>query len=137
MQRRRGSSSNSAGNDRPQRNFSIHGVVAAVCILLICCTSAPAFCATLDLGIQKKIQAATFEVVIPKPLDDPLTYEKPLPLELLPYQFRNDKYFSVGTAFALGGGRYATAGHVLALSVGGLWTAPALRDARSRASVFR
>jgi serine protease Do len=84
--------------------------------------------ATLDAAVQKKVQAATFEVVLPKPVDDPLTYEKALPLELLPYQFRTDKYFSVGTAFAIGGGHYVTAGHVLAIAIGGLWGAPALRD---------
>jgi serine protease Do len=76
-----------------------------------------------------KIQAATFEVVAAKPVNDPLTYEKPLPLELLPFQERNDKYFSIGTAFAIGNNRYVTAGHVLQIGIGSLWGPPALRDA--------
>ncbi|MBB5358112.1 hypothetical protein HDE76_001318 [Rhodanobacter sp. ANJX3] len=89
----------------------------------------PSLAASLDPGMLQKVQAATFEVVIPKPVDDPLTYEKALPLDLLPYQFRNDKYLSIGTAFALGGNRYVTAAHVINLGVGSLMGAPALRDA--------
>ena len=88
--------------------------------------------ATLDPAVLPRVQGATFEVVIPKPEADPLTYEKPLPLDLLPFQERNDKYTSVGTAFALDGQRYVTAGHVLALGIGSLTGEPALRDAGGR-----
>ena len=90
---------------------------------------APAHAASLDVAVLPGIQAATFEVVAAKPLTDPLTYEKPLPLELLPFQERNDAYFSMGTAFALGNNRYVTAGHVLQIGIGSLWGPPALRDA--------
>ncbi|GLQ96934.1 S1 family peptidase [Dyella mobilis] len=85
--------------------------------------------ASPDPSLVAKINAATFEVVIPRATDDPLSYEKPLPLDLLPYQERTDKYFSVGTAFALGNNRYITAGHVLMVAVGDLTGPPALRDA--------
>jgi hypothetical protein len=88
--------------------------------------------ATLDPAVLPKIQAATFEVVQAKPATDPLSYEKPLPLDLLPYQERTDKYYSIGTAFALGHNRYVTAGHVLLAGVGGLWGPPELRDAGGR-----
>jgi serine protease Do len=84
--------------------------------------------ASLDAALLPKIQAATFEVVQAKPTTDPLTYEKPLPLDLLPYQERTDKYYSIGTAFAIGHGRYVTAGHVLMAGQGSLWGAPELRD---------
>ena len=86
----------------------------------------------LDAATQQKIRAATFEVVMLKPVDDPLTYEKPLPLELLPFQFRNDKYFSVGTAFAMGNHRFATAAHVFGLGIDSQWGAPALRDGNGK-----
>ncbi|MEO7072569.1 MAG: serine protease [Rhodanobacter sp.] len=85
--------------------------------------------ASLDPALLPKIQAATFEVVQAKPVDDPLTYERPLPLDVLPYQQRTDKYHSIGTAFALGNNRFVTAGHVLLAGVGSLWGAPELRDA--------
>jgi len=90
---------------------------------------AAAHAASLDPVVLPKIQSATFEVVAAKPLSDPLTYEKPLPLELLPYQERNDKYNSIGTAFAIGNHRYVTAGHVLLAGVGSLWGPLSLRDA--------
>src|SRR3546814_12656220 len=73
-------------------------------------------------------RSATFEVVAAKPVDDPLSYEKPLPLDLLPFQQRNDKYYSIGTAFSIGGGRYVTAAHVLMTGANSLWGPPALRD---------
>jgi len=85
--------------------------------------------ASLDPALLPKIQSATFEVVQAKPTSDPLSYEKPLPLELLPYQERTDKYYSIGTAFAIGHNRYVTAGHVLLAGLASLWGPPELRDA--------
>src|SRR6185312_9545729 len=83
-----------------------------------------AHAATLDPSALPQIEAATFEVVQAKPTSDTLTYEKPLPLDLLPYQERTDKYHSIGTAFAIGHGRYVTAGHVLLAGRDSLWGAP-------------
>jgi serine protease Do len=102
--------------------------LALILLIGVCGTSAVR-AASLDPEVLPKIQAATFEVVAAKPVNDPLTYEKPLPLELLPYQERSDKYFSIGTAFALGDNRYVTAAHVLQIGIGSLWGPPALRDA--------
>ncbi len=84
--------------------------------------------------MQRTIRAATFEVVLKKPEKDPLTYEKPLPLDLLPYIERHDAYNSVGTAFALGGNTYVTAAHVLAVGIDSQFGAPALR--RSDGTVY-
>ncbi len=97
--------------------------------LLACLAIAPVLrAATLDPAELPRVQAATFEVVIPKPVNDPLTYERPLPLDQLPFQQRNDKYYSVGTAFALGENHFVTAGHVLSLGIDSLMGEPALRD---------
>lgn len=76
------------------------------------------------------MRAATFEVVLKKPERDPLSYEKPLPLELLPYAERTDKYWSVGTAFAIAPNTFVSAGHVLLAGVGSQFGIPALRDAQ-------
>ncbi|QNK02390.1 S1 family peptidase [Dyella telluris] len=92
-------------------------------------SASPLHAATMDPAVLPRVQAATFEVVIPKPEKDPITYEKPLPLDQLPYQERTDKYHSVGTAFAIGENRYVTAGHVLALGIDSLMGEPAVRDA--------
>lgn len=94
--------------------------------------AAPATAASLDAALLPKIQGATFEVVAAKPADDPLTYEKPLPLDLLPFQERTDKYHSIGTAFAIGKNQFVTAGHVLLTGVDSLWGAPSLRDANGK-----
>ncbi|OOG48629.1 serine protease [Rhodanobacter sp. C01] len=99
-----------------------------ILLVLVGPCGATAQAASLDPAVLPKIQAATFEVVAAKPVDDPLTYEKPLPLELLPYQERTDKYYSIGTAFAIGNNRYVTAAHVLQVGNGSLWGEPALRD---------
>ena len=88
--------------------------------------------ATLNPAVLPRIEAATFEVVQAKPIADPLTYEKPLPLDLLPYQERTDKYHSIGTAFAIGPNRYVTAGHVLLAGVASLWGPIELRDAKGK-----
>lgn len=79
--------------------------------------------------MQRAVRAATFEVVLPKPAHDPLSYEKPLPLELIPYQQRTDRYRQVGTAFAVGPDTYVTAAHVLEAAVDSQYGDPALRGA--------
>lgn len=87
-----------------------------------------ALAASLDPALLAQVQQATFEVVTPKLELDPLSYEKPLPLDLLPFQQRNDHYFSIGTAFAIGPNRYVTAGHVLRAALSDTAGPPALRD---------
>jgi hypothetical protein len=77
-----------------------------------------------------QIDANTFEVVAAKPTADNLTYIKPLPLDLLPFQERADKYFSIGTAFSIGNNQYVTAAHVLGIGIGSLWGPPAIRDSK-------
>jgi TonB family protein len=81
--------------------------------------------------MQKAIRANTFEVVMKKPEADSATYEKPLPLELLPFHERNDAYRSVGTAFALGHNTYVTAAHVFNMAVDSQYGPPELRGSDS------
>jgi serine protease Do len=105
---------------------------ALLALILIVCTSLGAGrltnAAGLDPQMLTQIEATTFEVVAAKPIADNLTYIKPLPLELLPFQERTDKYFSIGTAFSIGNNRYVTAAHVLGVGIDGLWGIPAIRD---------
>jgi hypothetical protein len=101
------------------------GLFALLCGLL----GAPAaWGSSLEAAQQAAVRAATFEVVVLKPADDPLSYAKALPMELLPYQYRTDKYYSVGTAFAIAPHRYATAAHVFEGLAGMSLGPPALRD---------
>src|SRR3546814_5360958 len=52
--------------------------------VLIACTALAGAATAASLAPERlpAIQAATFEVVAAKPVDDPLSYEKPLPLDL-------------------------------------------------------
>jgi serine protease Do len=85
--------------------------------------------ADLAANIQGEIRASTFEVVQLKPPEGDVVYERPLPMDMMPYQQRTDAYRSVGTAFAVGPNQYVTAGHVIALGIGSQFGPPALRDA--------
>jgi len=71
--------------------------------------------ATLPQEKIDRVYAATFEVVVKKIDHDSLTYERPLPLDKIPYQIRHDKYWSIGTAFAINKNSFITAAHVLGL----------------------
>jgi hypothetical protein len=68
--------------------------------------------ATLSL-----VQNAVFEVVWEKPVEDPVVYEKKLNWDVVPYKIRNDKYYSIGTAFAISQTELITAFHVINLSI--------------------
>jgi hypothetical protein len=85
--------------------------------------------ATLAPEAAARVTQATFEVVQKKPEADPLVYEKSLPMELVPYQERTDKYRSIGTAFAIAPNQFVTASHVLGVANGSQFGPPALRDA--------
>jgi serine protease Do len=103
----------------------ILGVICALCGVLLDSVRA----ATVTAELQKIARGATFEVVLRKPESERLTYDKPLPLDLLPFAERNDKYLSIGTAFALSDGTFVSAAHVMILGIGSPLGAPLLRDA--------
>lgn len=69
----------------------------------------------IDNQLLSAVNSATFEVVVKKSTKDPLTYEKELPMNLLPFRVRNDKYQSIGSAFAIGDNKFVSAEHVISL----------------------
>jgi hypothetical protein len=104
---------------------SLPAVLAA--LLLAAAPPSPCAAASLTPELQKKVQAATFEVVIKKPEKDTATYEKALPMELLPFAERTDAFWSIGTAFAVVPSTFVTAGHVMISGVSGQFGPPAIR----------
>ena len=126
------------GEGSSMRAGTIHGQGAwmrmAAWMLLALMLSGPqaARAASMNPKLLPNVQASTFEVVAAKPGHDPLTYARKLPMDLLPYQERTDKYYSIGTAFAIGPNRYVTAGHVLMVGLDSLWGPLALRDASGK-----
>ncbi|MDR2922584.1 MAG: serine protease [Treponema sp.] len=82
--------------------------------------------ATLNL-----VQNAVFEVVIEKPAEDATVYEKKLNWDLVPFVIRNDKYYSIGTAFAVSQTELVTAFHVINLGYESMvFTKYYIRDAK-------
>lgn len=73
---------------------------------------------------------ATFEVVLPKVEPAHVTYERPLPLELLSFTERNDRFWSIGTAFAIAPDVFVSNAHVLLSAMGSQMGHPHLRDAQ-------
>jgi len=70
----------------------------------------------LSKEIIELVNAAAVEIVVLKPEESAsITYEKELPWENIPFHIRNDKYFSIGTAFAISESELVTAAHVLNL----------------------
>jgi serine protease Do len=100
----------------------------ALAMLAGCLWAGTADAASLDAATQKRVRGATFEVVVPKPPQDAVGYERAPPFELLPFAERNDKFWPIGTAFAIGDGQFVTAAHVLAGALGGQGGLPMLRD---------
>ncbi|MEJ2450277.1 MAG: trypsin-like peptidase domain-containing protein [Gammaproteobacteria bacterium] len=78
------------------------------------------------------IYNATYEVIVKKLVHDPLQYERPLPLSLIPYKVRHDKYWSIGTAFAIGHNKFVSAAHVFGLEHISQYTDYHLRDRKGR-----
>ncbi len=72
--------------------FVSNRVVGALSVALLGLCCAMSFAANLDATAEQQIRAATFEVVQLKSPDGAVAYERPLPMELIPYQQRVDKY---------------------------------------------
>jgi serine protease Do len=106
-------------------NKSLDMVARLLTLLFLLGSTYPVF-ADVSPELQRQIRSSTFEVVVSKPADS-VTYEKPLPLELLPFIERTDHYRSIGTAFAIGPNVYVTAAHVLLAAVDSQFGPPALR----------
>ncbi|MEJ2142301.1 MAG: trypsin-like peptidase domain-containing protein [Gammaproteobacteria bacterium] len=69
----------------------------------------------LQKDVLDRVFAATYEVVVAKPTTETVEYERELPLHLLPYQYRVDKYYSIGSAFRIEGNKFISAAHVFNL----------------------
>lgn len=83
--------------------------------------------------LSELARQATFEVVLPKIEPGNVKYEKPLPLELLSFSERNDKYWSIGTAFAIAPDVFVSNAHVLSSGLASPMGKPHLRDAAGKA----
>ena len=85
--------------------------------LIVSCSSSPKGFGSKQLSSQTLtlVRNAVFEVVLEKQADDPVVYERELNWSKVPYAIRNDKYHSIGTAFAISKTELVTAFHVINL----------------------
>jgi serine protease Do len=116
---------------REQERMSVRIATLTVAVMALAALCGPrAGAAALSPGeLLQLAQQSTFEVVLPKIEPDYVHYEKPLPLELLSYRERTDKFWSIGTAFAIAPDTYVSAAHVLLSGLGSPMGQPLLRDA--------
>jgi S1-C subfamily serine protease len=87
---------------------------------------------SLGSRVMDTISEAVYEVVVLKPTKDSLQYEKPLPMDLIPYSIRTDKYYSIGTAFAISPSEFVSAAHVMNLGSGSQFKEAFLRDRQGK-----
>ncbi|MDR1625067.1 MAG: serine protease [Spirochaetia bacterium] len=89
-------------------------------------------------GSSRKIwglaQSSVFEVLLKKPEENPsIVYDKELDWSLIPYAIRSDKYYSIGTAFAISERELVTAFHVINLGQeSGVFPQYFIRDSAGR-----
>lgn len=60
----------------------------------------------------RTLNKSVFEVVIKKVEDAFMQYAEDLPLDKIPFRQRNDKFFTIGTAFSIEKGKFISAAHV-------------------------
>ena len=97
---------------------TVIGIILAAAVLLInsCASSPESTAENKAFDLNTLVSDACFEIVVKKAENDSLTYEKELPWELVPFNIRNDKFYSIGTAFAVSEKELLTAFHVLELN---------------------
>ncbi|HJU83265.1 MAG TPA: serine protease [Holophagaceae bacterium] len=84
---------------------------------------------------KSRAVSSCFEVVIlrPDPAKDPVSYEKELPWDMVPFNIRNDHYFSIGTAFAVSDHELVTAHHVFQATLASMgYTTCYIRDSQQK-----
>ena len=109
-------------------------MLVAIVGLLSSCVSSPKVGQQVS-GLSPKasalVQDAVFEVIVKKATKDSLTYNKPLDWDVVPYAIRMDKYYSIGTAFAVNNTELVTAFHVIDLGeASAVYDAYYVRDSR-------
>ena len=69
----------------------------------------------VSVEVIRALEAAVFEVVVPRNEDPQIKYERDLPWDTVPYAVRTDQYLSIGTAFRISTGEIVSAAHVFSV----------------------
>ncbi len=82
----------------------------------------------LSKSAIKNLQSSVFEVVVPKRENKNIQYAKKLPLHNLSFKQRNEKFYSIGTAFFINSKELMSAAHVFHLQFFSFFTDFYIRD---------
>lgn len=82
----------------------------------------------LSKSAIKNLQSSVFEVVIPKKENKDIKYAKKLPFQNLSFKERNEKFYSIGTAFFINKKELMSAAHVFNLHFFSQFTDFYIRD---------
>jgi serine protease Do len=81
-----------------------------------------------EAKIFQQARLAVFEVVINKPSENQLKYDKIPPTDNIPFRYKNDSVMSIGSAFAVGVDTLVSASHVLIDGMSPLYGNPRIRS---------
>ncbi|WP_461248063.1 S1 family peptidase, partial [Treponema sp. R6D11] len=88
-------------------------IIAIMASSLFSCQFFQPYSKPLNAKILNLARNAVFEVVVEKPADEQIEYEEEINWDYVPFHIRNDKYYSIGTAFAVSKTELMTAFHVI------------------------
>ena len=91
----------------------------------------------LDKKVIKSLRFSVYEIVVPKIESTKIQYARELPFHKLSFKEREEKYFSIGTAFFINDKELMTAAHVLNLEYFSLLKNFHIRDSDGRVYKIR
>ncbi|MCL2441616.1 MAG: serine protease [Treponema sp.] len=93
--------------------------IFVLAVFFVSCLSSPSDSGSRRMSSRtlNLVNNAVFEVVIEKPEEDSVIYDRALNWDIVPFAIRNDKYYSIGTAFAISRTELISAFHVINLGI--------------------
>lgn len=86
----------------------------------------------LNKELINRLNSGIYEVVTPKLESNKIEYDRPLPFDKLDFRERNEKYYSIGTAFFISDKELMTAAHVFSLTAFSLQKDYFIRDSTGK-----
>ena len=99
----------------PTFKMAFSGLIIMVVLLFSSSVSAANNIEFLDKQLIKDLNFGVYEIVTPKLEGNKITYARKLPFDKLDFVERNEKYYSIGTAFFINEKELMTAAHVFRL----------------------
>ena len=82
--------------------------------------------------ILKMAKDKVYQILVKRPKEIYVTYDRELPYDLLPFEMRNSEYISIGSAFSIKPGKYISCAHVFGLHTRAFTEDFYLKDAQDK-----